>query len=261
MGRTGFLLAASAAAVLIAAGSAQASTVDITSSNMQGWSSPPSENSGGGAVAIVGTPSYGGNGSLQMTGDRGRFVLGGLIGLYGDPSTYANNLGPLSDFTDLSFSYEIDPASTSLLDPKYSPALGLVIWVGGTREDLIFEQAYQAGGYGSEGPIGTWNTTSSTSLFYLQQEGNVNDDRTITQWLSDSSLNGAVVGGIYAGVGGGPGSEYKAYVGDIVANGTTYDFISSVPEPASWAMLILGFFGLGGVLRASKPHKGLVAEA
>lgn len=237
----------------LGATAAQAGTVVVTTlDGSQGWSSPASENSGGGSAAITSTP-IDGNGSLAVTGDRSRVVFGGLTGLYGNPNApgATNNLGALSQFTDLSFSYEIDPTSVSALDPKYSPVLGLTIWNDGARDQLIYEAAYQSGGYGAEGAIGTLNVTNSSGLFYLRSEGNPNDTKTLADWVAtDPSLANDVGGGFYVGVGSGAGSAYLAHVDDVTANGTTYNFeTGGVPEPMSWALMILGFANVGAVLR------------
>jgi hypothetical protein len=39
------------------------------------------------------------------------------------------------------------------------------------------------------------------------------------------------------------------------------DHIGGVPEPASWALMLVGFFGLGGALRASRAAKFKAAGA
>ena len=248
-------LAATASLMAIAATGAQASTVVVTTLNgTQGWSSPPSENTGGGSGAITATP-IDGNGSLAVTGDRSRVVFGGLAGLYGNPNApgAANNLGTVSQFADLAFSYEIDPASSNGLNPKYSPALRLVFWNGSTKDELVYEAAYQTGGYASSGAVGTLNTTDSSSLFYLKSEGNENHALSISSWLSlTPSLANYTVGGFYVGVGSSASSGYLALVDDIVANGTTYNFETAggaVPEPAAWALMILGFGGVGAAMR------------
>jgi hypothetical protein len=240
------LIGACAAMALCAFGAHAGTTVVTTLDGSQGWTSPPGENTGGGKVTITNTP-IDGAGSVAVTGDRSRLVLGSLYGPGSGPGE--SDLGTVSQFTDLAFSYEIDPTSVSNLDPKYSPALALTILNGDTRDELIYEAAYQPGGYAAEGAIGTLNITSSSSLFYLNSQGDPNDAMTLAQWAT--TLGGDIVGGVYVGVGSDAGSNYLAHVDDVVANGTTYNFelAGGVPEPASWAMMLVGFAGLGGLLR------------
>ena len=56
-----------------------------------------------------------------------------------------------------------------------------------------------------------------------------------------------VVGAGLSGIGAG----YHAYADNIVAGSNTYNFEvnAAVPEPATWAMMILGLGGAGVMLR------------
>jgi hypothetical protein len=56
------------------------------------------------------------------------------------------------------------------------------------------------------------------------------------------------VSAVYIGVGSGIGAGYTAYADNVTANGTTYNF-EAVPEPATWAMMIMGFGAAGSVVR------------
>ena len=240
------------AAALLAAGCvatmASATTVVVTDPNPQGWSNPPGENisgGGGGSSAITSASARSGNGSIELHGDRTRWVLGSLY-------SSASNLGLFSDFTDLAFEYRIDPASVSgCCDPKYSPALRLVVWDGAAKKDFVFEQAYQVGGYGAAGAIGSWNATSNASTFY-ENSGSPLTQKTLATWSSGLSAN-AYVGAVYIGVGSGIGPNYLAYADNVTFNGDTYNFeTAAVPEPSTWAMMILGFGVAGSAIRSRR---------
>jgi hypothetical protein len=229
------------------AGAASAATVVVTSSDPHGWSNPSDENSGGGSASITSTSARSGTGSLETHGDRTRYVLGDLY-------ASGSNLGLFSDFTDLAFEYQIDPASTHVCcDAKYSPALRIVVWDHDDQDalvkyDFVWEQAYQPGGYGAAADIGEWNTIAAGGGFYKNGASPL-DDRSLATW-SGTLSSSAYVGAVYIGVGSGIGSGYTAYVDNITAGGTTYNFeAGAAPEPAAWALMIMGFGAAGATIR------------
>lgn len=236
--------AAALAGAALFATAASASTVIVTPGNPQGWSNPAGENGNGtGHSEITGSAPRSGNGSLELHGDRTRWVLGDLY-------SSASDLGLFSDFVDLSFEYMIDAGSiSSCCDQKYSPALRMIVWDDGVKKDFVWEQAYQTGGYGAAGALGTWNTTDATGTFYRNGTSEL-DQRTLASWGSTLGAN-AYVGAIYIGVGSGIGAGYTAYADNVTANGTTYNF-ETVPEPALWASMIMGFGVAGGALRRQR---------
>ncbi|MGH7018219.1 MAG: PEPxxWA-CTERM sorting domain-containing protein [Caulobacteraceae bacterium] len=65
---------------------------------------------------------------------------------------------------------------------------------------------------------------------------------------------------------GGPGYIWlpqwqNGFSNDVLGIDNIFAGTVAVPEPATWAMLLMGFFGLGGMLRASKSRKGSLAAA
>jgi hypothetical protein len=231
--------AAALIAAAFVASAASAGTVVVYPGGS--WSNPAGENGNGtGSAAITTDSARSGNGSVELHGDRTRWVLGDLY-------SSASNLGLFSNFTDLGFEYQIDPLSTtSCCDAKYSPALRLVVWDGGVKSDYVWEQAYQAGGYGAAGAVGTWNTIGAGGTLFKNGTSEL-DQRTVAAWAGTLSAN-AYVGAVYIGVGSGIGAGYTAYADNVTANGTTYNF-EAVPEPATWAMMIMGLGAAGSVIR------------
>jgi hypothetical protein len=67
----------------------------------------------------------------------------------------------------------------------------------------------------------------------------------------------------YAGLSGGPFPGGSASINDPfqldVPLGVTATFASSVPEPSTWAMLLLGFAGLGFLAYRRKSKPALMA--
>ncbi|RZM10227.1 MAG: PEP-CTERM sorting domain-containing protein, partial [Sphingomonas sp.] len=216
-----------------------------------GWNSPATETAVyGGTAGITGTAPRNGDGSVELTGPRSRFVLGSLYGYAGVPS-----MGSLSDMRSLTFDWQLATDDVSNYSPDYTPALRFTIFDGTSRKELIWEGVYN-GTYGNT-TKGTWYTSGVNDKFYITG-GTGNDGKSIADWASDGTLAGYNVIGVSAGHGGGAGTGFHAFVDNITVAGvngtTTYNFnvtdpVSAVPEPASWAMLIGGFGVMGGTLR------------
>jgi len=206
----------------------------------------PGENSGGGTATVSMTAARSGNGSLEMTGDRTRTQVGYQYA----PAT---NLGALADVTGLTFDWRIAGDSTNLYDVDYTPALRLLIQNGTLRQELIWEGAYN-GTYRNTARD-TWYSSSVNDLFYITG-GSVNAGQTIAQWASQ--LTGASVSGFSVGVGSGATTGYHAFADNVTlsttGSSTTYNFEvapGAVPEPATWAMMILGMAAVGYAMRRS----------
>ena len=148
------------------------------------------------------------------------------------------------------------------LDIDYTPALRLLIQDGDVRKELIWEGAYN-GTYGNTARD-TWYSSSTSDLFYITG-GNVNAGQTIAQWASQ--LTGATVSGFSVGVGSGATTGYHAFADNVTysttAGSTTYNFeaAGAVPEPASWAMMILGMGVVGFAMRSAKRRSDVKFDA
>jgi len=207
-----------------------------------------------GLIAITSTQARNGNGSLELTGDRGRFAMA-----FDTPFT-------LSTVESLTFDWRIAGDSIAALNPDYTPALRLIVNDGSAVREMIWEGAYN-GVYGSQTVPDTWYTTGAADKFYVGS-GNENAGVSLATWASNNPT--WTVLGISVGHGSSAGAGYHAFADNVtltLKNGasTTYNFETAVPEPASWMMMIAGFALTGRTRRRraltvrfalpSTPHK------
>src|SRR5579862_9724436 len=178
---------------------------------------------------------------------------------------YTTSFVATGSSTDLSFAFREDPAFLSLDD---------VVLTTGGGPNLVTNGGFESGPVGANAPAG-WtylNVFGATAAGVVSTsnphtganaytDGAVQAYDAITQsiatiagstydlgfWLTD---NGGLTTFQHLSTNGdtttsnGNGADLLVYAGNSVprvANG--------VPEPASWAMMIVGFFGAGAVLR------------
>ena len=223
-------------------------------------------NSGGGSSAITGTAPRSGNGSLELFGDRTRF-----IGL-GDPYSSTSNLGLLSSLTNFTFDWmvAVGSAGTGLgAAASYSPALRLHIWDGTQRSELIWENAYNGN---TSAVQGSWYSTGFGDNYYRYQAAapvGASSGETaglgIMDWfapilpsLGTGYSANAYISAVSIGVGSSAGAGYHAFADNLTLsfganNTTTYNFEAtggSVPDGGTTLVLLGGALtGLGALRR------------
>lgn len=115
-------------------------------------------------------------------------------------------------------------------------------------------------GYGSTGQISQTVATALGQKYLVSFDYSANSGAPVMQ--ADVLFNNVSIGTVtgntgswqhYTGYVFGTGSDTLA-INEILGGGNGGVFLdnvslSAVPETATWAMMLLGFFGLGGVLR------------
>jgi hypothetical protein len=199
------------------------------------------------------------NGSIDIEGQRSR-VYNNMTGL----GIAANSLG--------SFTADYQVNNGGIASNPQSPAFrvnvngsNLVSGFAGQSE-LIWEAANN-GGY----TLGVPGTVKAADLFWRQIVGQGFDGtsgigsgaynlRSLSAW---GDLLGGSVLGIGVGNGGCPGncSTFSAFADNLslTTDTSTYSYnfgtaaaTGAVPEPATWAMMLTGFGGIGFAMRRRK---------
>ncbi|WP_233151095.1 PEPxxWA-CTERM sorting domain-containing protein [Sphingomonas sp. BT553] len=255
--------AAVSAAALLVAGTAQASvtmsTVVVTGGtgvpSATSWGVIPSENSAGASAVITSTAPRSGNGSIELKGDRTRFQEGIQY------APFTTNLMPLSSVSGLAFDWRIAADSVSIRNADYTPALRLLVQDGTQRSELIWEGVYN-GTYGNTARD-TWYSSTFDDNFYqfvtgpgvtLVNGSQVN--KSLSSWIAQNYSTNAFVSAISVGSGSTAGTGYHAFADNVslrtTSGITTFNFevaAAAVPEPATWAMMLVGFGMTGAAMR------------
>ncbi|WP_425228220.1 PEPxxWA-CTERM sorting domain-containing protein [Sphingomonas sp.] len=212
---------------------------------------------GGGTVGITTDYSRNGNGSA--------FFSTTSADSKADLQYYLSSPIALSSLSSVSFDFYRDPASTTTA--LFSPVFRFDIYKNcGFAGALVLENYYQAN---QNAPVGTWTTVSATlgtgqfwatnaalGPTFADANGGV---KTMAEWIAANSTANLSVVGLEIGVGSGWTGTFSGAVDNVrvaFANGPNVNanfevaaVAAAVPEPASWAMMIVGFGVVGFALR------------
>ena len=226
----------------------------------ENWGTLPGENTG--TVTIQGEKSNDGDGALKLTGDRTRVQTGVQYG--GGTPTGAT----LDQVSTLTFEWMVENGGPA---GNQSPALRLLVQDGDLRSELIWEAAYNDANGAGAGvyDLNTWYTSNPDALFWRFVGGqgptfDVNNPgayvfNTIAGWAASSLYSdNAFVSGVSVGNGSGSTPSFVGYADNVTATGAfgtrSFNFAAAaaVPEPGTWAMMLVGFGGIGGAMRRQR---------
>jgi hypothetical protein len=173
----------------------------------------------------------------------------------------------LSDLTSYSFDYLRDSSSTTT--SWFTPVFRLNIAKDGVfAGTLIWEAAYNLGTIPAvtdtwltgAGDLNTGNFWTNNALLGPTNAG-AGGTKTLQSWINDNSGSNLSVYGIQTGIGSGWDGTFTGAVDNIdVQFGQAGGFASNfevaadnaVPEPATWALMLLGFGFVGAAMRKSR---------
>jgi hypothetical protein len=217
----------------------------------------------GSASAAVMTISYTGT----FSGDDFAGVIG-VAGVHFDDTaftasfTYDTGKGLLSDFAGTA--QYLQGGSAIGVEPAVTSAL---LTVGGHTTDLTQTFNGSAETYGPDYNVpfsfrvaGQFEENSTTSFstgdtfgylnFYLGGYGTA-PARLDQAWEGPIDGYGSLSAGVYEANGDG-GPTISLSFAPTFVQVRDLDADAAVPEPASWTMMLTGFFGLGGAVRFSR---------
>ena len=225
-----------------------------------------------GAGSMVGiTTDYArsGNGSAYFAQSQANTGKGDLVYNFGTATA-------LSSLSTVSFDFIRGASSTT--DPNLSPVLRLGMLKNGVfAGTLVFENVYQLQ---HPSPVGVWTTltanlnngifwATNASLGPTFADAN-GGQKTLADWIAGNNGSALSVYGLEIGFGSGWTGTFNGAVDNVNAQFGNTDYNSNfevisansaVPEPATWAMMMVGFGAMGASLRRRSKIRTVVGFA
>lgn len=216
----------------------------------------------GSTVGITTDYARSGNGSAYFNSTQGDPGKADLIYNFGTGGTLAPVA--LSQLTSVSFDFFRSSASTT--DATFAPVLRFdMLKNGAFAGSLVFENVYQNQ---QAAPVDSWTTLTADLNSGIWWATNAalgptfasanGGQKTLTQWLADNAGSNLSVYGLEIGIGSGWNNQFYGAVDNVNVNFSSGRSVSSnfevattgaVPEPATWALMILGMGAVGFAMR------------
>ncbi|MEO5494806.1 MAG: PEPxxWA-CTERM sorting domain-containing protein [Sphingomonas sp.] len=216
----------------------------------------------GSTIGITTDYARSGNGSAYFNSTQGDTGKGDLIYNFGSGGA----LTPVALSSLTSVSFDFYRSSTSVTDPNFAPVFRLDMQKDGVfAGSLVFENVYQQQ---TPSPVDTWTTLTAnlTNGIFWATNGSLGPtfasanggQKTLAQWIADNGNANLSVTGLEIGIGSGWSGSFFGAVDNVQANFGTARSVNSnfeveangaVPEPATWAMMMMGFGLMGYSMR------------
>ncbi|KQS01927.1 hypothetical protein ASG11_13990 [Sphingomonas sp. Leaf357] len=227
----------------------------------------------GSTVGITTDYARSGNGSAYFNSTQGDPGKGDLVYLFGN----AGAIAPVALSTLTSVSFDFYRAGTSTTDANFSPVLRFDMLKDGVfAGSLVFENVYQQQ---TAAPVDSWTTLTANLNTGIWWATNASlgptfaaangGQKTLAQWMTDNANANLTVYGLEIGIGSGWNNQFYGAVDNVNVNFSGGRAVNSnfevaagaVPEPATWAMMLVGFGGIGLGMRRSKKGAPRVSYA
>ncbi|MFI4966828.1 MAG: PEPxxWA-CTERM sorting domain-containing protein [Caulobacterales bacterium] len=186
-------------------------------------------------------------------------VTPGYAGIYLTPSSPLL----LNQITTLSLDYQMTAGSFGGGAPRFSIADSTN---NATNEAYIYFGTPMGGGSFTDPNAGSFantgnyaNLASGDLRVAVNGFDGINTPNSFITWAQFVAEAGTTsVGAVYVDLDGGFAGTQRMLADNFTVNGSVFDATAPVPEPATWAMMLVGFGGLGAMMRRRRTQAAAV---